>query len=248
MHAAGDLPQDQQDILALARPYTERNTGDIVLLRTSYGSGSDEICSALIEAGRGKLPLVGMGPRGFNYLFSDASRYDYGDDWQRVFGRMPQLLEYYGPGDYEARRATALAEGQEWERGDKEGVEEEGGEWPEDGMYLGDLYNYYHLASKVHIIYVLDEETLAQEEDDEPVDVDDRQLLAIWYDPNGKSVRWRRMSWDEVCDHAAVINTASIDDHPIWTQAEIGEDYDWDGPLGPPSVEQGAVKESSEDE
>lgn len=34
----------------------------------------------------------------------------------------------------------------------------------------------------------------------------------------------------------AVINSASIDDHPIWTEVEIGEDYDWDGPHEPPLI------------
>ncbi|KAK3934137.1 hypothetical protein QBC46DRAFT_454406 [Diplogelasinospora grovesii] len=241
------LPQAEQDILVLARPYNERNTADVVWLRTYYGPGSDDAFAAILEACKGHLPLVGMGAPGFDYLFSDAARYDYGDAWQRVFGRMPQLLEYAGPGDYEAKRATTLAEGQEWERGDKERVEEDGGEWPEDAMYLGVLYNYYHLASKVGIIYVLDKETLGEDEEGEDVSHDDRQLLAAWYDPDGKTVRWQRMSGDEVCEHMAVINSASIDDHPIWTEAEIGEDYDWDGPLGPPSIAEDGGNEGDED-
>jgi hypothetical protein len=114
-------------------------------------------------------------------------------------------------------------------------------------MYAGDLYNYYHLASKVGIIYVLDKETLGEDQEGEDVSSDDRQLLAAWYDPDGKTVRYRRMTGEEVGQHSGVINSASIDDHPIWTLAEIGEDYDWDGPLGPPPIEEDRENESDED-
>ncbi len=238
MHIAERLPQAHQDILAFARPYNERNAGDAVWLRTYYGPSSDDTLAAILEACRGNLPLDRMGAPSFDFLFSDASRYNYGDTWQRVFDRMPQLLEPTMPGDYQAQRATALAEAQEWESEDKATIEEEGGEWPEDAMYLGDLYNYYHLAAKVGILYILDEETLGNGKHGEDIGCGDRQLLAAWYDPDGKVVRWRRMTGDEVCVHTAVINSASIDDHPIWTRAEIGDDYDWDGPLGPPSIEE----------
>lgn len=115
-----------------------------------------------------------MGAPGFDYLFSDAARYDYGDASQLVFGRMPQLLEHAGPGDYEARRAITLTEGQEWDRGDKERVEEDGGEWPEDAMDLGVLYNYNHLASKVGIIYILDKETPGEDAEGKDVIHEDR--------------------------------------------------------------------------
>ena len=48
----------------------------------------------------------------------------------------------------------------------------------------------------------------------------------------------------------ALINTASIDDHPVWMEAEIGEDYDWDGPLGPlapRSTEEGGESDNDGD-
>ena len=231
------LPQAHQDILAFARPYNERNAGDTVWLRTYYGPGTDDTLAAILEACKGSLPLDRMGAPSFDFLFSDASRYNYGGTWQQVFDRMPQLLEHTGPSDYHAQRATALTEAQNWESEDKATVEEEGGEWPEDGMYLGDLYNYYHLASKVGILYILDEETFGNGKHGHDMNYGDRQLLAAWYDPDGKVVRWRRMGAGEVCTIAAVIDSASIDDHPIWTRAEVGEDYDWDGPLGPRSIE-----------
>ena len=55
-----------------------------------------------------------------------------------------------------------------------------------------------------------------------------RELLAVWYDPYGKTVRWRQDSVLELSQNMALVNSASIDDHTVWTEAEIGEDYDWE--------------------
>jgi hypothetical protein len=110
------------------------------------------------------------------------------------------------------------------------------------------LFNRYHLASRVGVIYVLDEETLGEDEDgSEAVSYDDTKVLVVWYDAHGKTVRWRRRSAVELAQEMALINTASIDDHPVWTEAEIGEDYDWDGPLGPPWSEGGGESDSDAD-
>jgi len=76
---------------------------------------------------------------GADCLFSDPTRYAYGDAWQHVFDRMPQLLEYPSLGDYEANRAGALLKGQANERQDKERVEAEGGRWPEDALFIGEI-------------------------------------------------------------------------------------------------------------
>ena len=228
---SGSLSQAEQDILALARPYEERNLGEFRLLRTYYGPGSDDAFEAVV-----KICEVYGGIRP-ECVFSDAARYGYGEDWQRLFGRMPQLLEC--DDGYEEERAAKFAEAQE-----KEG--EDGCEY--DGslgeLSLGDLFNRYHLASQVGVLYVLDEETLGEDEDGSEVSHDDREILVVWYDAYGKTVRWRRGRADNISNEMALINTASIDDHPVWTEAEIGEDYDWDGPLGPRSTEEGEESDS----
>lgn len=234
-----DLPQADQDVLALARPRNERNPGDSICLRTYYGPGSDDALAAILAIFNGDFPVGGMGLPGHDCLFSDV-RYAYGDAWQRIFGRMPQLLEYASPDVYEAARADALQTCQGRERRDKERVEEEGGEWPRDAMYIGDVYNYYHIASKIRLMYVLDEVTLSGEKRPE-----DRRILAVWHDPDGRIVRSCRVSADEVDSETAVLNSGSISDMPTWMDAEIGDDYNWDGILGPPPIESG---EEDEDE
>jgi hypothetical protein len=155
---------------------------------------------------------------------------------------MPQFLEDGKSSDYEARVAAALAEGQERERLDKEQVQEEGGKWPEDAMYIGDTYNYYHLAAKMSILYILDKKTLGGDKAAE-----ERLLDGIWYDAEGRTVRSRRMTPQEVHDHNAVINSASIDDHSIWTEALISDDY-WDGDLAPDYLSEDEEEEYDDDE
>jgi len=81
-------------------------------------------------------------------------------------------------------------------------------------------------------MYVLDEATLAGNKA-----AAERQLLAVWHDPDGRVVRSCRMSPVEVDENTAVLNSGSIDDFPTWMDAEIGDDYNWDGVRGPPPIE-----------
>jgi hypothetical protein len=239
VYSAGQLSQAEQDLLTLARPYSnERNPGGILLLRTYYGPGSDAAFEGIMQTCRA---YAGISEQ---CVLSDAARYGYGDDWQRVFGRMPQLLECGA--SYEEERAAEFARAQ----GEESDLEEEEalGGWSRDELSLGELFNRYHLASKVGVIYVLDEETLGDDGNGlEGVSCDDREVLVVWYDAHGKTVRWRRRSAVELAQEMALINTASIDDHPVWTEANIGEDYDWGRPLGPSLTEEGSESDSDAD-
>lgn len=235
VYSAGTLPQTEQDILAHARPYSERNLGASLLLRTYYGPGSDVASTAIVQICRA---YAGIGPE---CILDDAARYGYGEDWQRIFSRIPQLLEVED--GYDEERAAEFAKAQE----DSDPEDEELGGWSKDDLSLGELFNRYHLASRVGVIYVLDEEALGEHDDGSSVSDDDRELLVVWYDAHGKTVRWRRRSAVDLAQEMALICTASIDDHPVWTEAEIGEDYDWDGPLGPPSTEEDGESEGESD-
>ena len=224
-----NLSPADQDVLALARPHNERNPGATILLRAYYGPGSDDALAAILATFHG-FPEFGLGEEGRDCLFSDV-RYAYGNAWQRIFGRMPQLLECLRT-DYEADRAAALQVGQDMEREDKEMIESEGGEWPRDAAYIGDMYNQYHIAATCRLMYVLDEATLAGDKR-----VEERKLLAVWHDPDGRIVRSCRMSPDEVYTQTATLETVVRDDKSTWMDAEIGDDYNWGGILGPPPIE-----------
>lgn len=225
---SGSLSQAEQDILALARPYVERNFNEEYLfLRTYYSPGSDDAFEAVV-----RICNESGAPYHQRFL-SDAARYSYGEDWQRLFSLMPQLLE---PNPcYEEERAAAFAEAQEAEGYDPEALDE---------LLLSERFNHYHLAPQVGVLYVMDEETLGEDEDGLAVSHEDRKILTVWYDADGKTVRWRRDRVDYVADHMALLQTASIDDHTVWTEAEVGEDYDWDGPFGPRSTEEGGESDS----
>ncbi|KAH8889138.1 hypothetical protein GQ53DRAFT_723921 [Thozetella sp. PMI_491] len=226
--SAGHLPLADQDILSQARLYNERNVRSAIWLRTYYGPGSEDALAAIMSS---VSPPVVAG--GGNVVFSDAALYDYGESWEHIFRRIPQLLEIARLGqNYEAEVAESLQICQEFEREDRAVVEENGGEWPEDASDLGQLYSQYHQAAQVGIIYVLDEETLGGPEEV----VSERKVLAAWYDGYGRTVRWNRMTPHEVLDTWGIIASGGFDDNPVWTDAEIGDEYDRDGPLGPPYV------------
>jgi hypothetical protein len=74
----------------------------------------------------------------------------------------------------------------------------------------------------VCVIYVLDEEALGEELE---VLYGDRELLVDWYDAFEKTVRYRWRSVVDISQEMALINMVLIDNYPVWTQAEIGEDY-----------------------
>ncbi len=199
------------------------------MLRTYYGPGSDDAFEAVVR-------ICNESGEPYHQRFlSDAARYSYGEDWQRLFSLMPQLLEPNPRYDYEEERAAAFAEAQEAEGYDPEALGE---------LLLSDRFNHYHLASKVGILYVMDEETLCEDEDGSAVSHEDREILTVWYDAYGKTVRWRRDRADYVGDHMALLQTASIEDHAVWMEAEVGEDYEWDGPFGPRSTEEGGESDS----
>jgi len=68
-------------------------------------------------------------------------------------------------------------------------------------------------------MYVLDETTLGGSKA-----AQERRLLAVWHDPDGRVVRWCRMSPREVDEDTAVLNSGSVDDFPTWMDVEIGDD------------------------
>lgn len=74
---------------------------------------------------------------------------------------MPQLLtSARGIGGYDAELAENLSVAQGWEREDRREVEEDGGDHAEDGMPWCNLYNAWHYAGRVGVMYVLDETAL----------------------------------------------------------------------------------------
>lgn len=105
-------------------------------LRTYYGDGSD---AAFLAAGPDPPNLP---------MFQDAGRYDYGTEWERVLTRMPEMLDPYGwtPEKYAAATKEALEQCVQAEEEERQAVEDEGGDWDEDG--LGGWICTQHITTK----------------------------------------------------------------------------------------------------
>ncbi|KAK0717316.1 hypothetical protein B0T26DRAFT_675641 [Lasiosphaeria miniovina] len=133
----------RQEILAHARPFKERNVRGAIWLRTYYGPGSDSAMANFLSG-------VIDGPSEVDdaLLYSDPVLYNFVPDWDRIFRRIPQLLDVPHGDTYEAGRQEELRKGRSWQRSEKRDIEAGGGEWPEDATYLGVLSNSITLRVK----------------------------------------------------------------------------------------------------
>ncbi|ROV93399.1 hypothetical protein VMCG_08395 [Cytospora schulzeri] len=226
-----DLPQADQDLLSRLRKPEELQCVDTIWLRTCYDDGSDAAFSAFMKE---------HGPSESDYpVFEDACRYNYGggDGWRRIFTRLPQFLSPHdmSPEEYEAEKQKALEECFEDEQQDIEEVKEQGGVQEEDGTYWGQLYSLWHYTTQVGMIFVIDEKTLRVAAEDPR----SAKVLAVWFDEMGRVVRQKRMSEHETwCVEGLKtgLGEGAFMESGMWVTAKPGEDYDWEGPLGPPAL------------
>lgn len=87
LRTAANLSQQEQDILKRARPDEERrNFESRIMLQTYYGPGSEEAMASILEDPVFEVSIE---------VIANASRYNFGRDWQRVFHRIPQLLDVW---------------------------------------------------------------------------------------------------------------------------------------------------------
>jgi hypothetical protein len=210
--------------------------GGGIWLRTCYrdreGSGTDAAFAALIQSAQ--LPTV----PGYRLVFDDSALYDYGPGgWQRIFTRMPQMLERsYTPETYDWKKKEALEEALEADAEEEAELEEEGYSRSEDGTPWMERYSRLHYVTAIGTLYIIDEEALSTQPPKKG------RLLVVWYDDCGRVVRWNRQTAAEASDTMGLIESGYVNEHPVWTQAEPGEDYDWDAPLGPPyELEEGTA-------
>ncbi|ROW18201.1 hypothetical protein VPNG_00473 [Cytospora leucostoma] len=223
-----DLPQADQDLLNRLRKPEERVDGGHIWLRTWYGEGSDAAFSSFIE-GRDEEPEYPA--------LQDANRYNYGGGggWRRIFERLPQMLDPEGVSvdDYERAKQNALQECYLVELEDTREVEEMGGTPEEDGTYWMEMYWEYHEKAAVAVIFIADEEMIRAAAENPRSE----RFLAVWLDEMGRVVRYKRLAEGE----ASVLEMRmSVMGDALscsaWMGAKPGEDYEWEGPLGPPAL------------
>lgn len=198
---------------------------EVVWLRTCYQPSSEAAFSAITTHLQDKLRKV--------TVLNDASLYDFGPNWERIFLRMPQLLETSESADeFEESVQEALEGGIEAEAGDPELAEQDGYDPDEDGLPWPVFYSPYHMALVMKRIHILDTKTLTSEGRNAG------KVLVIWYDERGRTVRSSREALNSASD-IAVLDNCILEEYECWMNAKIGKDYQWGAPLGPPYGEDG---------
>lgn len=145
---------------------------------------------------------------------NDASLYDYGADWQKIFLRMPQLLECLGSADeYEELVQAKIEEGNAANAVDP-------------AVPFTHHYADYHMALTIGCIHIFDAEAFASEHHA-------LRPLVVWYDECGRIVRFSRETFNFLMEPAPCPGLDLADDDS-WIFAKIGEFYRCGAPLGPP--------------
>ncbi|KAJ5116240.1 hypothetical protein N7456_000588 [Penicillium angulare] len=102
---------------------------------------------------------------------------------------------------------------------------------PESGIALDMRISFsYHKERSLNRIHIVDATTLAS---DGP---DAGKVLIVFFDEFGQTVRYSREDSDYAVEITALTN-GSLDDHPCWHSANIGELYQRGQQLGPPYSE-----------
>ena len=208
---------------------------DGVWLRTFYGPGSDAAFASLMDS-RFELP-------GDNQTILDkAALYDYGSSWHRIFNRLPQLLDrcQLSAEEFQENMEEAKKEAVQAEIDDREIAEESGYDPDEDGEPWPVLYECYQWAATFGFLFIVDEKTLS------PSSPHSGKVRVVWFDERGRVVRHRRETSYDPSQTMAGWRDCFVREHPVWANADVGNDYAWGASLGPPFNEEASKSGGNE--
>lgn len=222
-----DLTGAEQDELARLRlPATDRKLAPKfgIWLRTWYGPGSDAAFASLHESLRYNEPTL---------VLDDASLYNFGEEWERIFERMPQLVHtYFSAQKYSEKKQKALKEALEMEEDGRVADPDFGYDPDEDAIPWEEHSANYQWACITGYVLIIDKTTLSSGDGPEDKSEDSGTILVMWYDDRGRGVRSGRERPDQVVDYAGLLMESFVRDHPIWTNASVGEDYEREAVVG----------------
>lgn len=226
-HRALELTGAEQEELARLRvPPTDRELAPEygIWLRTCYSPESDA-AFALLES-----DLTRFEPA---LVLDDASQYNFGEDWQRIFQRMPQLVHNgVSAQTYSENKQAALQEALDGEEEDRAQAAESGYDPDEDATPWGDLSEEYQWTCVTGYLLIVDEATLSSGDGPEYGSLDFGTILAVWYDDRGREVRWTREQLGNVVQKSGLLMEPFIHQHAVWMNGSVGEDYERDAVLG----------------
>lgn len=160
-------------------------------------------------------------------IFNDASLYNFGPSWQRVFLLWPELLaSVYKADEHEERIQEELEDVIKYDKCYEDKRNQPGFD-SEGRPDVRGLCFCYHSVVVIGRIHIVDEVTLSAEGPHAG------KVLVVFYDECGRVVRFSREDADYAVDMTALSN-CYLDDHPCWSYGQIGEEYQRGAVLGPP--------------
>ena len=208
--------------------------GPAIWLRTSYTTGSDEKHESLVEG-----VVMGNAVDGDHRLLNDATLYNYGANWQKIFEVVPELLE---PNDlswvaYEARQQNELEALRAYAEGgisvaDQRLVDNLTGVSqgnPQIGFRGAQLEHYVAktLQASVHKECVVAWIVLEDEEA-----LDSGKVALIFVDALGRVVRSMRVDPGDAESVGGLWADGSWDEVDEWEEADFGPEYQIGGACG----------------
>lgn len=201
------MTQSQIDtILSPLQTVQERNLhldscDKIIWLRTCYQPGSDILHEQLLSSLPYSIDEATDG-EGEECLLDDQNLYDYGDDWTRIFRRLPELVK----GDHtpfnDQPKIIRDAQINAVRAFEKEKLKE-----PDS--------SFVHIMCASSHLFIKDAEALRT-----------GSLLVVWLDDCGRVVRQGRCPADELTDISALETKGAVYDcFEPWMTGEIGEAY-----------------------
>ncbi|KAJ5225301.1 hypothetical protein N7468_006526 [Penicillium chermesinum] len=236
-----DLPAKSQQLLdRIGQSGVERaalhSIDYVCWLRTCYDPSSEEKWAEIEDR---ILSLDPFKPG----ICSDSVLFNYGSSWERIFTRLPQLVEIRmkpeEADEHERESQDLLREALEEEASDPDRAIENGYDPDEDATPWQFFYSSYHMHQVVGRLQIVDATTFASEGPDAG------NVLLAFYDDCGRVVRYCR----EEFDHAVELQGLShfeLDDTTHWPTASIGPAYDLGGPMGPPDLDSESNEESTD--
>lgn len=185
----------------------------IIWLRTCYDEGSDEAHQGLLDELNEELALEVD-----ENILDDATLYNYGDDWRRIFEVIPERLFGETLQDID-RRPTP----EEHEAPIRDAQSHLDIDQVADIDALKQATVRFHAEAVNSYLFVADK-----------IALDTGKVLIVFFDDSGRTVRQSRVL-PEHCDGiAGAWFDLLVEEMSEFTEGDIGPDYLPGGPCGPP--------------
>lgn len=185
----------------------------IIWLRTCYDEGTDEAHQRLLSELNQDLALEVE-----ENILDDATLYDYGDHWYRIFEVIPERLFEEVLGDIDMWTTPA-----EYEKRIREAQPNLGIKEMADINVFKEATMNFHSQATCNYLFISDK-----------VALNTGKVLVVFFNDCGKTVRQWRVQPEHCEEIAGAWFDCFIDEMEVFTEADTGPDYLPRGSYGPP--------------